>query len=286
MLPGTGVTETELRGTEQTETGQRETGQTEAEQKDTGQADVMKTYYFYGDSNTYGFDPRGIMGGRYPAYIRWPDVLQGMLNDAGDCAVVMADGLNGREIPSPDDTAAIGNLEANLRASFQADSPVALFAVMLGTNDYLNSYGRNVGLIVDRMEKFCEEAEKCLAESCGEADSRQAESCDEINSSQAASGCEDGSSLAAAVCSCTNPAAPAVTIAIIAPPPIRIPGFSSSGMTALREGFRSLADIHGWTYIDTSDWGLKLAYDGVHLSEEGHQLFAERMKEIIEKMME
>ena len=26
----------------------------------------------YGDSNTYGYDPRSYLGGRYPDSIRWP----------------------------------------------------------------------------------------------------------------------------------------------------------------------------------------------------------------------
>ena len=29
----------------------------------------------YGDSNTYGYDPRGFFGDRYPAECRWVDIL-------------------------------------------------------------------------------------------------------------------------------------------------------------------------------------------------------------------
>ena len=29
----------------------------------------------YGDSNTYGYDPRSYIGGRYPAGDRWVDLL-------------------------------------------------------------------------------------------------------------------------------------------------------------------------------------------------------------------
>ena len=29
------------------------------------------TLLCYGDSNTYGFDPRSYFGGRYPAEVRW-----------------------------------------------------------------------------------------------------------------------------------------------------------------------------------------------------------------------
>lgn len=41
---------------------------------------AVKKAYFYGDSNTYGYDPRGIMGGRYPEEYCWPDILARMLS--------------------------------------------------------------------------------------------------------------------------------------------------------------------------------------------------------------
>ena len=31
----------------------------------------------FGDSNTYGYDPRGYFGGRYEAGNRWVDILAG-----------------------------------------------------------------------------------------------------------------------------------------------------------------------------------------------------------------
>ena len=34
----------------------------------------------YGDSNTYGYDPRGFFGDRYPAECRWVDILARKLN--------------------------------------------------------------------------------------------------------------------------------------------------------------------------------------------------------------
>ena len=30
----------------------------------------------YGDSNTYGYDPRSYLGGRYPASVRWTALLR------------------------------------------------------------------------------------------------------------------------------------------------------------------------------------------------------------------
>ena len=49
----------------------------------------------FGDSNTYGYDPRSFFGGRYPAESRWTDLLA---KSSGWEVVNM--GLNGREVPT------------------------------------------------------------------------------------------------------------------------------------------------------------------------------------------
>ena len=86
----------------------------------------------FGDSNTYGYDPRGYFGGRYDADCRWVDILAMETR-----WTVYNMGQNGREIPSvapafPDDT--------------------DLLIVMLGTNDLLQ--GRNPEQAVERLERF------------------------------------------------------------------------------------------------------------------------------------
>ena len=76
----------------------------------------------FGDSNTYGYDPRGYLGDRYGAEDRWPDLLG---KNAG--WVILNHGVNGRQIPR--------NPYA-LRL-LQEYAPVDIFLVMLGTNDLL-----------------------------------------------------------------------------------------------------------------------------------------------------
>lgn len=49
----------------------------------------------FGDSNTYGYDPRGYFGGRYDADSRWVDILAAETDWTGYNM-----GQNGREIPS------------------------------------------------------------------------------------------------------------------------------------------------------------------------------------------
>ena len=48
----------------------------------------------FGDSNTYGYDPRSFLDDRYPAEVRWTDALA---RDTGWTVLNM--GQNGREIP-------------------------------------------------------------------------------------------------------------------------------------------------------------------------------------------
>lgn len=92
----------------------------------------------FGDSNTYGYDPR--VGGRYPADSRWTDILG---REAGHD--ILNAGLNGRCVPA---------------ASFEADAAVKLIQstdadtviIMLGSNDLL--LGRTAEEAAMRMEAF------------------------------------------------------------------------------------------------------------------------------------
>ena len=71
------------------------------------------TVICFGDSNTYGYDPRGYFGGRYDADCRWVDIL------ATETGWTISNiGQNGREIPSaapvfPADTDLHLRLDAN-----------------------------------------------------------------------------------------------------------------------------------------------------------------------------
>ncbi len=86
----------------------------------------------FGDSNTYGYDPRGYFGGRYDADSRWVDILA-----AETSWTVCNMGQNGREIPS-------------MAPPFPADTD--LLIIMLGTNDLLQ--GRSPAQAAERLEHF------------------------------------------------------------------------------------------------------------------------------------
>ena len=91
----------------------------------------------FGDSNTYGYDPRGFFGDRYGAGDRWVDLLA---KQTGHEAINA--GANGREIqrnPYP-------------FRLLTEHAPVDVFLVMLGTNDLLQ--GASAKESASQMEAF------------------------------------------------------------------------------------------------------------------------------------
>ena len=91
----------------------------------------------FGDSNTYGYDPRGFFGDRYGAEDRWVDLL---VKQTGH--VIINSGANGREIPR-------NPYALHLLAEH---APVDIFLVMLGTNDLLQ--GASAKEAAAQMEAF------------------------------------------------------------------------------------------------------------------------------------
>ena len=164
----------------------------------------------FGDSNTYGYDPRGYFGGRYEADSRWVDILAA---ETGWTVCNM--GQNGREIPFS-------------ALSFPADTD--LLIVMLGTNDLLQ--GRSPEQAIGRLERFL-----------------------------------SGISLDRS------------RILLIAPPPVTLGEWVPSpqlidSSRAFAQLCQALAERLGIRFADAGTWGIPLAYDGVHFTEQGHKAFA------------
>ena len=182
----------------------------------------------YGDSNTYGYDPRSCFGGRYSSQNRWVDILEEKLG----CTILNA-GENGREIPWR---------EAEMREfrKLIANSqPIDLLIIMLGTNDLLQ--GNPVEAVVSRMEGFLKSLDT-----------------------------------------------ETVDIFLLAPPLLR-PGewvFQQELMDAskrLNASYRDIADRLDIRFANAGEWNLKIAFDGVHLTQDDHITFAEDLYQYLKK---
>ena len=193
----------------------------------------MKTskLLLYGDSNTYGYDPRGMLGMRYPEDIRWTTLVSRALSGRYD---VIAKGMNGRELPSlPRDVRILENLTDSLKEN-------DIFFIMLGTNDILLTNHPDASVAVNKMEKIL---------GWIKSESR-----------------------------------PFSTI-VIGPPLIED---SIGDMRAyhvesrrMNDGYEKLCSQYGVTYYDAAAWNVPLTFDGVHISEEGQEVFAQKLLETI-----
>ena len=95
----------------------------------------------FGDSNTYGYDPRSYLGGRYPASVRWT----ALLGEAG--WDLINEGENGRCIPRRR-----RDIDALVQAVRRAEAGTVV--VMLGSNDLLQMPCPSAKECAGRMERF------------------------------------------------------------------------------------------------------------------------------------
>lgn len=118
----------------------------------------MKHLLFYGDSNTWGFDPAS--GGRYPLENRWTTICAGLLGPEYDC---VSAGMNGRTTAFDDPVKGCRNGISGLDYELQSHKPLDLMVIMLGTNDlkYTDAAGSAEGMeqlvrqVLTANERFC-----------------------------------------------------------------------------------------------------------------------------------
>ena len=176
----------------------------------------------FGDSNTYGYDPRGFFGDRYGAGDRWVDLLGKQTGHE-----VINAGANGREIPRNPYTLRL------LTEQQEAD----IFLVMLGTNDLLQ--GASAKEAAARMEAFLNH----LLPHCK-------------------------------------------SILLVSPPPMKRGAWVPTDELVaesihLAEEYKLLAVKLNIPFVDTREWNIELAFDGVHFTEAGHHIFANHLMEVI-----
>ncbi len=170
----------------------------------------------FGDSNTYGYDPRSYLGGRYEH--PWPELLS-----EKTCWEVINQGENGREIP---------------KAPMHFPEDTDLLIILLGTNDLLQFWTPEDA--AGKMERFL-----------------KALSLEKEN------------------------------ILLLAPPPMTYGEWVQDqelikDARSLADHYEALAARLGIRFARIN-CGTTMAHDGVHLTEEGHRVFAESLFDYLNK---
>ncbi len=191
---------------------------------------------FYGDSNTYGYDPRGPVPGRYDEKKIWPMI-------AGDCIAdseVFIEALNGRRLPSSDFDFEV------IFAAIDRCEEVDVLGIMLGTNDYICSLMPEPDVVAAKMEDVIKKIKAKY---------------------------------------------PDLRILLIAPPPVKtatVCGMQKYDTTdgRLSKAYEKTAEKMGTYFFDAAKEPLSMAFDGVHLSEDGHRQLGRRIGEYIESKLQ
>ena len=205
----------------------------------------MKKVFFYGDSNTYGYDPAFYTGGRYPRRSRWTTLLAERLEGTWEVA---ADGMPGRMIPRA------GRGADMVLDSWRAEMPVDLFAVMLGTNDLLSMRTPDAAAVAAKMENLIRCAQESLAAKILLIAPPQIRFTDP---------------------SCTQPFVQGTQT---------YARQCLEQSTVLAQYYKDIAARCGIFYADASSWDLALAFDGVHLSLEANAVFARELEKVIRRL--
>ncbi len=110
----------------------------------------MRRILCFGDSNTYGYSPDGQ---RYAEDSIWPGIMGNLL---GERFEVIADGKNGRTIAFDDPYMEGCNGMRDIEASLEANAPLDLVVLMLGTNDLKKYFDATPAQIAENLKAMCE----------------------------------------------------------------------------------------------------------------------------------
>ena len=211
----------------------------------------MINVLFYGDSNTWGYDPATSL--RYPYRIRWTTVCAKALGRRYCCIPA---GMNGRTTAFDDPFKGARNGLTGLDYELQTHKPIDLLVIMLGTNDmkYTDAQGS-----ADGMEKLILRALS--------VNERFSASSPVFMEAKARGG------------------VPGSRILLVSPVPIRAhPGgrADDTEQSSLLSGlYAELAQRHGLHFLDAGLYAEPSAADGVHLGPEGHQKLGFAVSEAI-----
>ncbi len=204
----------------------------------------MKTILCYGDSLTWGYDPRD--GTRYPSNQRWPGVLE---KELGSGFRVIEEGLSGRttftENPLLPNRSGLKMLEPLL----ESHAPIDLCILMLGTNDVAPYYHLTASDIAGGCLGLIWAIEKSQAGPNGAA-----------------------------------PEILLIAPPMLGRMSRIMELFYKGGENtakALPKAYKIIADSSGCRFLDASKYVKASKVDGVHLDPEAHRVLAMEIKKII-----
>jgi lysophospholipase L1-like esterase len=212
---------------------------------------IMKTILCYGDSNTWGFNPR--TQERYDHKTRWPMKLASILNEGSPSDDplwwVVEEGQNGRTSCREDPVEGDRNGLRQLLPVLESHKPVDVVAVMLGTNDLKPRFNPSPFDIARGVQRV-------------------------VN---------------AILDSKTGPGGAGPQVLMICPPPVitspvfkHVFGEGSAGMSQkLSPLYRVMAFESGVHFLDAGSHITSSEADGIHLDPEAHHKLAEVVAEIV-----
>ena len=208
-----------------------------------------KTVVFcYGDSNTYGYDPKG-SGERYPEQFRWTTILQKLL---GENYTVISEGKNGRTTAFDrpgEERNGLNEFLPRLRAHEAPD----IVLIMLGTNDCCKPMGLSPQSITDGLEKLVVAAEENVRTAKGKVPKI-------VLIAPAAIGEHYEGTIFA----------------------YQLDENTVRKSRALPVYYRNLAEKHGCLFLDATDLATS-PRDCEHLTEESHKTLAERIFNLLKE---
>ena len=196
----------------------------------------------YGDSNTYGFDPREGTPGRQAKNDRWTGILDNMPEFE-----IINEGMNGRTIPDCD--AAYRSLGSMIRNNMSAD----ILLIMLGTNDMFMLRGATAAKLGERMRAMFENVPEL-------------------------SSFRDYAGKRICLISPPAPSRRAIFFEMIGIPVSQTADEAAKIMEELPGVYAQVASDRQVDFIDAGKWNIELLFDGLHFSEEGHREFARQME--------
>ena len=207
----------------------------------------MKTILCYGDSNTYGYNPSN--GLRYPRDVRWTGRLTQIL---GEEYVVIEEGCNGRttvyDLPYEEWKKGI----TYLRPCLNSHKPIDIVVLMLGSNDLKEGFHA---------------APKEIADGAGQ--------------------------LVDVICEFTKQKQGFVPKIILVSPMEVGEGIDDSPFNyefthnavakskEFHKFYKKVAEEKGCVFFNAAEYVRPSKEDSLHMTEEGHRIFAEKMAETI-----